>query len=380
MQHNLVAHNKISGTLHVDPNDGGDYFGWASRCSPDFRAARLGAKSLAYNRVVKNSVALVSDTPGVVDVEAFELAIGVNEDADPSVYADVIHDNEVVFNDFSGTENHIGFWPAVVEANNSLFLNLGENLSGRGDFDGDGRADVAAFSPSSGAWSIGNSSDVLYGAKGDVSVSGDYNGDGKTDLGIFRPSDGKWYIKDIVNGFHFGAEGDVPVPADYDGDGKTDFAIFRPSKGMWFIANSSTKAASFAWGAEGDVPVPGDYDGDGKTDIAIFRPSNHGWYIAYSSTGFRVVNGFLWGADEDVLVPGITTATARPTSPSIVRQRLTGTSFPRPPAPRSSTGVRRATCRSPEITTATARPTSPSSVPWRAEGTSRTDSPSTSRN
>ena len=63
VQDNLVAHNKISGTLHVAANDCGGYDGTGIVLFADFRWGQLGATSIAYNRVVKNSVALVSDNP-----------------------------------------------------------------------------------------------------------------------------------------------------------------------------------------------------------------------------------------------------------------------------------------------------------------------------
>ena len=68
-----MAHNKISGTLHVAANDCGGYDGTGIVLFADFRWGQLGATSIAFNRVVKNSVALVSDNPSLVDVVAFEL-------------------------------------------------------------------------------------------------------------------------------------------------------------------------------------------------------------------------------------------------------------------------------------------------------------------
>jgi hypothetical protein len=188
------------------------------------------------------------------------------------------------------------------------------------DLDGDGKADLTVYRPSSGDWYTRQSStnfatwaSFQWGLTGDVPVPGAYDGDSKTDVAVYRPATGQWFIRLSTTNYatsvvhQWGLSNDIPAPGDFDGDGRTDLAIYRPATGEWYIRYSSTTYttfASFQWGLANDVPVPGDYDGDGKTDLAVFRPSNGSWFVRYSSTGYGTFSSFQWGLVNDLPVPG----------------------------------------------------------------------------
>jgi spore coat protein A len=78
--------------------------------------------------------------------------------------------------------------------------------------------------PSNGAWyALLSSSGAFYsqafGISTDLPAPGDFDGDGKSDVAVLR--DGNWYINFSSNGsFHsipFGAAGDLPVQSGFVG-------------------------------------------------------------------------------------------------------------------------------------------------------------------
>ena len=179
-----------------------------------------------------------------------------------------------------------------------------------GDYDGDGRVDLATYRPTTGQWFILGSSSpariVSFGIPGlDNPVPADYDGDGKIDLALYRPSMGLWSILGSSSPpitVAFGLPGvDVPVPADYDGDGRADLATYRPTAGSWFVSGSSSPAVAIPFGLPGvDVPVPGDYDGDGRADLAVYRQPLGYWFVSGSSSPGRIVAFGLPGVDAPI--------------------------------------------------------------------------------
>jgi hypothetical protein len=102
------------------------------------------------------------------------------------------------------------------------------------DYDGDERIDVAVFRNNQGdfnsvgntAWYILGSNDkgligAQWGIASDIAVPGDYDGDRKADVTVYRPSTGDWFIREssaksgTLKNVQLGRSGDVPVSSGY---------------------------------------------------------------------------------------------------------------------------------------------------------------------
>jgi subtilisin family serine protease len=184
----------------------------------------------------------------------------------------------------------------------------GDNPEVTQDFDADGKSDPAVARKENGqlVWYILGSSigfrAYQFGLQNDLPLRGEYDGDNRADLAVYRPSSNTFFILKSTNGgviantFGISAT-DTPVTGDFDGDGATDIAVWRSTDGVWYYLQSSNGAfKAFQFGAAGDLPAPGDYDGDSRTDFCVWRPAsapNQGvFYINRSFSGFQAMG---WG-------------------------------------------------------------------------------------
>ena len=177
-----------------------------------------------------------------------------------------------------------------------------------GDFNADGRADIAVRNGTSGIWRVLTSSGGTFTASqfgtwpADVQWQnvrgGDFNGDGKTDLVGQRTSDGAWWVSTSTGSAFTTSTWGVlrttvawqfPTVGDFNGDGKSDIAVRNGSSGLWRILAST--GATFTILSFGTWPADvqwqnvraGDFNGDGKTDLVGQRTGDGAWWVSLST-------------------------------------------------------------------------------------------------
>jgi hypothetical protein len=226
-----------------------------------------------------------------------------------------------------------------------------------GDFDGDGRSDIAvtggagwqslpvAFSNGDGSYHVVNTYDATIAATfaqwatQATPVAGDFDGDGKTDIALvgvagwatipvaFSNGDGTFRIVNT------GIQGDTNVPqysthpgatalaGNFAGRGRAHLILaggqgwttipecfFNRSDDSWYCTNNGnfggdTSFTGYADHAQGGKLVAGDFDGDGITDLAVvggagwtnmpiaFSDGLGGWQVTAAPTNFPAYSG-----------------------------------------------------------------------------------------
>jgi DNA-binding beta-propeller fold protein YncE len=225
-------------------------------------------------------------------------------DFDGDGRADVLfrHENATVPPDTAGTGATV-IWlmngTAIASSGSpGTISDLGWQVQGVGDFDGDGKADIlwmhtdgtvliwfmngTVLSTSGTAASLGASSGWS------VQGIGDFNGDGKADI-LWRHTSGLMYVW-LMNGATIASSGSpasvgpatatawtVQGVGDFDGDGKADILWRNDDLGgiiyVWLMNGTAISSANSVTGvgtATGQgwiVKGVADYDGDGKADV-----------------------------------------------------------------------------------------------------------------
>lgn len=205
-----------------------------------------------------------------------------------------------------------------------------------GDFNGDGISDILSFetvtpnadgvvyfSNGTGSFSYSN---MTAGNVGLISQSllGDFNGDGKADIATFgnghiHLNEGGGLISHstwVSCGRCFNDTDPIEkvLFGDINGDGKTDAVHFNSDATThaeiwltnktadgWTTAQTSGPAADYDFGflinpidpyssPEPDVVLPGDFNGDGKMDVAVFRFEPQSSTALYDTNGDGVID------------------------------------------------------------------------------------------
>lgn len=177
------------------------------------------------------------------------------------------------------------------------FGQVGDDPSHAGDYDGDGRDDLAIHrvGATTGAASHtyiqltgGLLRDLVTGENGAFACGGiDYTGDGKADVAIQSNAGGgvaSYRIYDgttgaIASNFNFGTPTDFVVLGNHFGSALGDITTRAVSGGMivWTTRDgqSGVGQPSVNLGVSAtDKDLSGDYDGDGLDDYAVWRPSS----------------------------------------------------------------------------------------------------------
>jgi hypothetical protein len=220
---------------------------------------------------------------------------------------------------------------------------LGLEIPATGDFNGDGKDDIAAFvrDTASGAGrgdvyvALSNGSGFgagqiwhnLFSIGNEIPMVGDFNGDHKDDIVTFLRDAATGASRGDVcvalstgSGFgagqiwhdYFSIGNEIPMVGDFNGDGKDDIATFLRStasgaaRGDVYVALSTGSGFGagrkwhdyFAIGNQ--IPMVGDFNGDGKDDIAAFvRDTSFGAgrgdvYVATSTGSAFAGTGVKW--------------------------------------------------------------------------------------
>ena len=128
-------------------------------------------------------------------------------------------------------------------------------------------------------------------------VAGDFDGDGKADMAVVD-ANGVWKIWLSESGYAsvstipLYVAGGVPVAGDFDDDGLADMAMVD-TNGVWKIWLSGSvpgyaPVSTIPLTVAGGVPVASDFDNDGKADFAMVD-TNGVWKIWLSGSEYGTV-------------------------------------------------------------------------------------------
>lgn len=181
------------------------------------------------------------------------------------------------------------------------------------DFTGDGRDDLVGQRGDT-AWVVAASTGTSFAStvwtffsSGQFGTVGDFNADGRADIAVRNAANGVWRVL-VSSGTSF-----TPVRfgswstdttwsnvrgGDFDGDGRTDL-VGQRADGAWLVSRSTgtsfTPAAVWAYLSIGQFATVGDYDADGRSDVAVRNPTNGSWRVLDSNgSSFALTKAGDW--------------------------------------------------------------------------------------
>jgi len=180
-----------------------------------------------------------------------------------------------------------------------------------GDFNGDGRSDVALVQTDAAKLRVG----ISDGTEFDFSVwadhanpefwgpviVGDFDGNGSDDLAEYDNLHERWRVYRLVDGqpaketwYDFSVSDPAwsdHVVGDYDGNGFDDILSVDSATGdLIVLFSDGTRLTPSPWQSLPNDDAwsfvqSGDYDGDGRDDLAAFDPVTATWWITRGSAG-----------------------------------------------------------------------------------------------
>jgi hypothetical protein len=175
----------------------------------------------------------------------------------------------------------------------------GSSIPAIGDFNGDHKDDLAWFTRGIGcdvmvSLSTGTTYGPavkwhdVFGCGNEIPAVGDFNGDGRDDIATFTRGSAMDVYVALSNGsafagtgvkwhdfFNFGAN--IPAVGDFNGDGKDDLVTFTRGTTCDAYVVLSTGAAfgtestwNDGFACNNEIPGTGDFNDDGWTDVVTF--------------------------------------------------------------------------------------------------------------